>query len=41
MTDIMFFMGGDSANPTNVDYYAAGAAGGRLVKLLFDFTINN
>ena len=41
MADITSFMGMKDANPADLNYYAAGSAAGRLVKLLFDFTINN
>jgi hypothetical protein len=31
----------DPSNPNGVDYYQSGILGGQIVKMLFDYTINN
>jgi len=41
IADIAFFATVDPNNLEGLDFYMAGSAGGRLVKIFFDFTINN
>lgn len=41
IADITYWMSFDGENMDGMNYYQAGASAGRLVKVLFDFTINN
>ena len=39
--DVMFYANFNADNLDNVNYWQAGLSGGRLVKALLDFNINN
>jgi hypothetical protein len=41
IADLQYFMGIGNADAANLNYFMAGATAGRLIKVLFDFTINN
>lgn len=41
INDITYFMSLNVDNLEGLNYYQAGASAGRLIKVFFDFTINN
>lgn len=41
IADMTFYLNFDAESLDGLNYYEAGAAAGRLIKVLFDFTVEN